>query len=202
PNKVQSVVSASAIGWYGPDPVIPNPRPFSEEDKADENFLGKTCLQWEQSIEPVKEAGKRLVIFRTGIVLSNDGGALPEFQKPLKFGVAAILGSGNQVVSWIHIDDLVRLYIKALENDRLDGVYNAVAPKPVAHKELILQLAKEVKGKFYIPLHVPSFVLKMALGEMSIEVLKSATVSCTKIQLQDFTFIYPTIQAALKNLKS
>jgi uncharacterized protein (TIGR01777 family) len=202
PNNVRAVVSASAIGWYGADPVIPNPRPFTEEDKADDGFLGQTCVQWERSIEPVRQAGKRLVKLRTGIVLSKEGGALEEFSKPLKFGMATILGSGNQIISWIHIDDLVRLYIKSIDDEKMDGVFNAVAPKPVSNKELILQLAKEIKGKFYIPLHVPSFALKMVMGEMSIEVLKSATVSCTKVQLADFTFVYPTVEASIASLRS
>ncbi len=202
PNNVRSVISASAIGWYGPDPVIPNPNPFVEDDKADDGFLGLACLQWEQSIEPVRQLGKRLVKLRTGIVLSREGGALEEFKKPLKFGVAAILGSGNQVVSWIHIDDLVRLYTRSIEDEKMEGVYNAVAPKPVSNREFVLQLAKEVKGKFYIPLYVPSFVLKLVLGEMSIEVLKSATVSCSKLRVADFTFAYPTIEAVFASLRS
>jgi len=200
PNQVRSVVSASAIGWYGPDPAIPNPDPFVEEDKADDGFLGRTCLQWEQSIDPVKQLGKRLVKLRTGIVLSSEGGALEEFKKPLKLGVATILGSGNQMVSWIHIDDLVRLYIRSVEDEKIEGVFNAVAPKPVSNRELVLQLAKEVKGKFYIPMYVPSFMLKLVLGEMSIEVLKSATVSCNKVRIVDFTFVYPTVEAAIASI--
>ena len=196
PNKVKAVVSASAIGWYGADPVVPNPKPFEENNPADETFLGNTCKQWEESIEPVTQSGKRLVKLRIGIVLSNDGGALAEFKKPLQFGVAAILGSGKQIISWIHIDDLVRIFITAIENSTMDGVYNAVAPVPVSNKELTIQLAKSRK-KFFIPVHVPSFMLKLMLGELSIEVLKSATVSCKKIQQEGFSFHFPTIDSAL-----
>ncbi len=195
-NKVQAVVSASATGWYGPDPAIPNPKPFSEEDPPAPDFLGTTCQQWEQSIEPVAALGKRLVKLRTGIVLSSDGGALREFEKPIRLGVAAILGSGKQVVSWIHIDDLVRIYIAAIENGSMEGAYNAVAPGPVSNRDLIEELARLRKGKYFTSLHVPAFVLKIVLGEMSIEVLKSVTVSCRKLH-KVFTFQYPSIKAAL-----
>ena len=201
PNKIKAVICASAIGWYGADPVIPNPKPFREDDPHDISFLGETCKQWEESVDPVKKSGKRLVKLRTGIVLSNEGGALKEFKRPLLFGVAAILGDGKQMISWIHIDDLVRLYITAIEDETLNGVYNAVAPKPVSNKELTLQLARIQKGNFFIPVHAPSFVLKLVIGEMSIEVLKSATVSCDKIHYTGFTFLYPSLDAALKNLK-
>lgn len=196
PNKVKAIISASAIGWYGADPAIPNPHPFIESDPADNEFLGDTCKKWEASIDAVEQIGKRLVKLRTGIVLSNKGGALKEFKKPLGFGMAAILGNGKQVISWIHIDDLVEMYIAAIENETIRGVYNAVAPNPVSNKEFILHLAR--KNKFFIPIHVPSFLLKIVLGEMSIEVLKSATVSCNKIQAVGFVFHHPTLQVALK----
>jgi uncharacterized protein (TIGR01777 family) len=199
-NKVKAVISASAIGWYGADPAIPNPKPFEENNPADETFLGNTCKLWEESIKPVTQLGKRLVKLRIGIVLSNDGGALSEFKKPLQFGVAAILGNGKQIISWIHIDDLVRMFIASIEKSGMNGVYNAVAPVPVSNKELTIQLAKSRK-KFFIPVHVPSFLLKLMLGEMSIEVLKSATVSSNKIELTGFSFKFPTVTTALSNLK-
>lgn len=199
PNKVQAVVSSSAIGWYGPDPVIPNPQSFTEEAPAHDDFLGTTCKQWEESIEPVRQLGKRLVKLRTGIVLSTSGGALKEFIRPLRFGVAAVLGSGKQIISWIHIDDLVNMYIAAIENENLSGVYNAVAPEPVSNKVLTLQLAKSRK-KFFIPIHVPSFLLQLILGEMSVEVLKSATVNSSKIGQAGFHFKFGNISPALEDL--
>ncbi len=199
-NKVQAVISSSATGWYGADPVIPNPAPFVESQPAAEDFLGDTCRQWEERIDPVTQPGKRLVKLRTGIVLSNEGGALYEFRKPLLFGIAAILGSGRQVLSWVHIDDLCRMYLMAIEDKQMAGVYNAVGPRPVDNKTLTLELAKAVRKRFFIPLHVPSFVLKIMLGEMSIEVLKSATVSADKIRMAGFDYIYPTIEAAMNAL--
>lgn len=203
PNHVKAIISASAIGWYGKDTTkeIAN-ESFVETDPADKNFLGETCRLWEESIEPVKQFNKRLIILRTGIVLSNDGGAFAEFIKPLRFGIAGILGSGKQMISWIHVDDICRMYIYAIENEKLSGIYNAVAPLPVDNKILILKLAEMMKGKFYLPAHVPNFLLKLILGERSIEILKSTTVSCEKIKAAGFTFLYPSIDAALKELTS
>ncbi|OJU28760.1 MAG: TIGR01777 family protein [Sphingobacteriales bacterium 41-5] len=200
PNKLKVFISASAIGWYGPDPRIPNPNPFKENSPHHNDYLGTASYQWEQSVEPINNLGKRLVILRTGIVLSNDGGAFKEFKKPLKLGVASIMGSGKQIVSWIHIDDLVNLYITAMENDNYSGVYNAVAPSPVNNEHLTTELANQTKGKFYTKLHVPTFALKLALGEMSIEVLKSVTVSAQKVLDNHFHFEFPTIAAAMANL--
>ena len=197
-NKVRAVISASAIGYYGPDSQLS--KPFTEDDVNDNSFLGTTCKLWEESIEPVKTLGKRLVKLRTGIVLSNDGGALAEFKKPIRFGMAAILGTGKQIVSWIHIEDLCRLFIAGIENENLQGIYNAVAPHPVTNKELTLGLAKAMNGKLYVPFHVPSFILKLMMGQRSIEVLKSATVSCKKIMDTGFTFNFNTIESAFENL--
>ena len=200
PNKVQSVISASAIGWYGADTEQSKRNGFTEEAPADTTFLGETCRLWEESIEPVTQSGKRLVKLRTGIVLSKTGGALSEFRKPLLACVAAVLGSGEQVISWIHVEDLCRMYIYAIENNEMRGVYNAVAPKPVTNKQLTVTLAKHMRGIFYFTVKVPEFVLKLALGEMSVEVLKSATVSSGKIEKSGFVFEYHEIEKAIDNL--
>ena len=200
PNKVQAVVSVSGIGWYGPDAAIPNPRPFEETDPPDEDFLGETCRLWENAITPVTAMGKRLVILRTGIVLSREGGALKEFKKPVKMGVAAILGSGKQIISWIHVEDLCRLFLQAVEHPDWKGIYNAAAPRPVDNKTLTLALASRLKGKYFVPIYVPTFLLKIIVGEMSIEVLKSTTVNTKKTRIAGFQFLYPSLDSALEEL--
>lgn len=195
-HRIKAVVSASAIGWYGPD----QGEAFEETAPVATDFLGDTCRQWEASMAPLTSMGIRLVTLRIGIVLSAEGGALAEFMKPIRFGIAGILGNGNQAVSWIQIDDLCRMFIYALQQETMEGAYNATSPSPVTNRELTLQLAKTMKGAFFIPMYVPAWLLKIVLGEMSIEVLKSCTVSAKKIKEKGFVFQYPGIAAALQHL--
>ena len=197
-HKVKAIVSSSAIGWYGPDT-----RPgysFTETDPANHDFLGETCRLWEESVTKAESLGIRVCKLRTGIVLSNEGGALPEFKTPLRFGVAGILGSGKQIISWIHIRDLCKQFIFAIENEAMSGSYNAVAPNPVSNREFTITLAKRNNPSFFIPLNVPAFVLKIMMGERSIEVLKSTTVSCEKIMKEGFSFDFPTAALAINEL--
>ena len=197
PHKVRTFTSAAATGWYGPDPVIPNPSPFIETSHSSDDFLGQTCRAWEASVQPVQALGIKLTIFRQGIVLSNKGGAMKRFKLPVRFGLATILGTGRQVISWIHIDDLVRLYINSIEKKSFSGIYNAVSPQPVSNKNFMLTLARKIKGRFFIPIYIPAFLLKLIYGELSIEVLKSVTVSSQKLKDAGFTFQYPSIDSAL-----
>jgi uncharacterized protein (TIGR01777 family) len=199
PNNVKAVVSASASGYYGEDNLLSLNDGFTEDDRPATDFLAEVCRQWEESIEPVTELGKRLVILRTGIVLSRKGGAFTEFVKPFRFGVAAILGDGKQMVSWIHEDDICHMYIYAMEKEKLSGPYNAVAPEPVSNRDLVIAIAKE-RNKFYIPINVPSFVLNMMMGEMSTEVLKSANLSVSKMLNEGYTFSFPEIKEAVHDL--
>lgn len=200
-NHLKTFVSSSAIGWYGKDtdPLLRKDG-FTETDPPSNDFLGETCVLWEAASGPVTALGARLVKLRTGIVLSNNGGAFKEYKTPLNFGVASILASGNQAVSWIHIDDLCRMYCEAIENTFLSGSYNAVAPEPVSQKSLILKLGQKMRRKFFIPVYVPAFMLKLIFGKRSIEILKSTTVSNKKIKAAGFTFLYPSIDSALDEL--
>ncbi|HET7115416.1 MAG TPA: TIGR01777 family oxidoreductase [Hanamia sp.] len=200
-HHVKSFVSASAIGWYGEDGKSPHQKDgFIESDLPANDFLGETCVLWEASVEPVTEQRIRLVKLRTGIVLSDKGGAFKEYKMPLRFGVAAVLGNGKQIVSWIHIDDLCRMYCEAIENNYLKGSYNAVSPNPVSQKKLILTLGQKLRNKFFIPIYVPVFLLKLIFGKRSIEILKSTTVSNKKIKSMGFTFLYPSIESAIDEL--
>ncbi len=200
PNKVRAVISAAAIGWYGPDKAVQGiEKKFSETDPPAPGFIGDSCRQWEESIQPVRKTGKRLVIFRSGIVLHRSGGMLKRFLGPLRMGLAPVLGNGRQVISWIHMEDMVAMYLKALEDESMEGVYNAVAPNPVTNRTFVLTLAR-MRRKFFLPVRVPAFLLKIALGEMSTEVFKSATVSADKILGTGFQFRYSHIGDALAGL--
>ncbi len=194
--KCTTLVAASAIGYYGPDQK--GGAPFKEEDLPATDFLGRTCVSWEEEIFRATDF-LRVVALRTGIVLGKGGGALPEFTRAFPMHIAPILGSGKQVVSWIHEADLVRLYAFMLAGETLAGVYNAVAPYPVSQRAIMDALAKAKGGTFFKP-PVPAFALKIAMGEMSIEVLKSCTVSAEKVMGAGFEFLYPGIDAAAGDL--
>lgn len=212
-HHVKTFVCSSAIGWYGPDPKQTSRRPpsgtalaskdqrgaFVETDPPSDDFLGKTCQLWEESVSELTQMNIRLVFIRTGIVLSRTAGAFPEFEKPMKAGLAAILGDGKQIISWIHLDDISRMYLHAIINKTMQGPYNAVSPEKVLNKDLTLALARARKRPF-IPIHVPAFALKIILGEMSIEVLKSTTVDNGRIRNTGFNYLYPSVDSALNVL--
>ncbi len=198
-HQVKTFIAASAIGWYGPDTETSLVNGFVETDSSDNSYLGNTCQVWEQSTSAIATMGIRLVTLRIGIVFNKKGGALAEFIKPAKFGLATILGTGKQIVSWIHQQDLCRIIQYAIETPSLVGIYNAVAPKTISNKKLVLAIAKKTYP-IYLPVYVPSFALKIILGEMSIEVLKSAKVSAQKIQAAGFVFDFPTVEEALTDL--
>lgn len=195
-KKPESFVQASAIGWYGPD-LPGNNAPFTEDRPVHNYYLGNTCKDWEDSTQELEQLGIRRVVLRIGIVLSSKGGALKEFRKPLMAFTAAIMGDGKQMISWIEIGDLCNMIAFAIQQKELQGIFNAVAPVPVSNRSLTLTLARHMKGGFFLPVKIPSFVLNWMLGEMSIEILKSTTVSASKIQEAGFQFLAPTISEAI-----
>jgi uncharacterized protein (TIGR01777 family) len=192
-QKPKAFISASAVGYYGFDT---GQNLKEEEAKPGNDFLANVVIAWESEVQKIATLGVRTAILRIGIVLDQKGGALGEMLKP---PVAAALGTGDQWMSWIHIQDLARLFVFALEHATIEGIYNAVAPNPVTNRELTKQAAK-AKGKPYIGIGVPAFVLKLALGQMAAMVLGGNRVSCEKILKSGFEFHFEQLQPALQDL--
>lgn len=196
-HHVRAFLSASAIGIYGDagDRLVNEETPPA----AASDFLADVSRQWELAAQPVQdELAIRTVIIRIGIVLSNQGGALPPMARPMKLMAGSPLGSGRQYMSWVHLDDVCRLFMTALEEPQWQGVYNGVAPHPVTNKAFIETLATVMHRPLVLP-KVPAFGLKLVLGEMSEIILASQRVSAEKVLRQGFTFEYPNLQAALES---
>ncbi|QNF31453.1 TIGR01777 family protein [Adhaeribacter swui] len=194
-HHVKGFISASAVGIYGNS----GERLVAEESSYAENdFLANVCREWEAAANQANNLGIRTAIFRIGIVLSKEGGALPQLAKPIKLLVGAPLGSGQQYISWIHLDDMCRLLIAALEDHQFQGVYNAVAPHPVTNEEFTQKLA-EVLHKPLTGLKVPAFGLKLVLGEMSETVLGGTRVSANRVLQTGFTYEYNYLEEALES---
>ena len=194
--KPQAFISASAIGYYGlnTEEIL-----LSEDCPPGKDFLADVTFKWEKSVEQIATLGIRTTKLRIGIVLSNQGGALSKIIQPIHFGAGAALGSGQQYMSWIHINDLCRMFIYALENDTISGIYNAVAAKPVTNAEFTNLAAKILHRPLLLP-NVPAFALKVMLGEMAGIVLGGNKVSNQKILDAGFTLNYELLQDALEDL--
>ena len=147
----------------------------------------------------MRQTGVRTVVLRIGIVLSTEGGALPEMLKPFIVRTGVYFGTGAQYISWIHINDLARMFQFAFENEKMSGVFNAVAPAPETNYAFT-QAISEAKGGGFLLMPAPAFTLRLAMGEMADTVLGSTNVSSQKIESQGFTFKYTTASAALKDL--
>lgn len=195
PHSVKQLISASAIGIY-PDSLT---KIYTEENnEIDESFLGKVVMKWEESVNKFKSLNIKVAKIRTGLVLSNKGGALPEMEKPIKMGIGSPFGSGKQIQSWIHIHDLVELYLFAVEHE-LDGAYNAVASNPVTNKKLTQEIAAVLKKPLFMP-NIPKFLMSLVLGEMHTILFASQNVSNKKIESKGFKFKYNQVDKALMNL--
>jgi len=196
PHKVQAFISASAIGYYESHSATL----LTEEEPAGDDFLGHVCQAWESEALQIGALGIRVVILRTGLVLDDPRGLLARLAGPMRFGLAVIPGNGEQWLSWIHHKDLIRLYGCAMESPAMRGVFNAVSPFPVTMQQTVGELARLMKGHFYVPVYVPAFLWKGIWGEKGTEVLKSRKISAAKLLQTGFEFSFPTLGSALKEI--
>ena len=194
-HNVTHFISASAVGKYPPS--LSN---YYTEDMPEtaNNFLGEVVEKWEAAADMFKTIGINVCKIRIGLVLSAKGGALEKLVTPIKYYIGAPLASGKQWQSWIHLQDLVAIFVHALRF-KLEGVYNAVAPEPVTNQELTKAIAKQL-NKPILPVHIPAFLLYLMLGEMAVMVTEGQYVSAEKILNEKFYFQYSNVHQALKNI--
>jgi uncharacterized protein len=192
-KNLQKYIGGSAIGYYG---HRPNTK-LKEDSNPGTGFLSETCQRWEQAIK-IEDPNTKIYKLRTGVVMSKNGGAFPKMKKGLPFA-SPYFGNGQQMISWIHMEDMVNLIVHMIEEDLTQGPYNAVAPNPCSSKILAKTIAKSSHG-FPLVFPIPSILLQLALGEMSSTVLDSVEASSEKIQQSGFKFQYPNIEACVGNL--
>lgn len=183
-SKPRIFISASAIGYYG---TFTSDKIFKEDDGAGNDFLAKTVVEWERSVNKISELNLRVVILRTGVVFSEKGGALPKILKPIKLGFGAAIGNGKQYIPWIDVNDLAQMYLFAIENEKMNSIYNAVTPFHITNYELTKKLAKKLNRSFFMP-NIPAFIMKLIFGEMASILLYGSQVSSEKIEKEGFGF--------------
>lgn len=195
PNKVSTVISASATGFYGnrADELL------IETTNPADDFLAICCIEWEKAVDKGAALGLKILKFRTGVVLTKKGGALPQIALPVKLWVGSPLGPGKQWVPWIHVQDVLDIYLYGIEKTKLEGVYNMVSPNPVTNEQITQAIARQLHKPLWAP-KVPKFILKLLLGEMSLAVLESARVSSSKIEEAGYKFKYPELTGALAEI--
>jgi len=185
-------ISASGINFYGYD----QDEPVDEASPGGRGFLAEVCREWEGAAKPLEAAGCRCVYLRTGVVLSQDGGALAKMLPPFKAGAGGRIGNGRQSMSWIALDDLIRIYAVCLEDSELSGPVNAVAPAPVTNQTFAETLGKVLGRPAFLP--VPSLAVRALFGEMGREtVLSNLTVTPGKLNKIGFDWSFPQLEAAL-----
>lgn len=193
PPKVH--INASAIGYYGDtgDEVV------DESSPPGEGFLAEVCQKWEAATRPSEQRGIRVVKLRIGVVLSKEGGALGKMLVPFKLGLGGVVGSGDQYMSWISIDDLVGVFLHVLGNSSIQGPVNAVAPHPVTNRKFTKTLGGVLKRPTIFPL--PAFAARFIFGEMADALLLSSSrVAPEKLLETGYSFLYPDLSDALKHL--
>jgi len=194
-QNIVSIVSASGISFY---PSSLEKYYDEDESQVDNSFLGEVVEQWEKEISKFNTLNLSVAKIRIGLVLAAEGGALPQMAQPVKMFVGAAFGSGEQWQSWVHLKDLARIFLFAVEN-QLSGIYNGVAPNPVSQNKLIKEIALVLKKPLFLP-NIPKFFIKMVLGEMSYLVVASQRVSSKKIEEDGFVFEHQNISGALHSI--
>jgi hypothetical protein len=194
--KLKAFISTSAIGYYG---AVTTDHIFSEPDTAANDFLGSVCRKWEEIAESVNKQGIRTVIIRAGVVLAEKGSFLQKLRLPFEMGLGTVIGTGNQFIPWIHIDDLCGIYSKAIEDNRMSGAYNAVAPDHATLRDFTRELCLALESKMWLPA-IPSFAVKSVLGQMSEILLEGSRVSSEKIRNAGYSFKFPQLKIAMENL--
>lgn len=192
-TRPKAFISASAVNYYG---TLTSDKIFSEDDPPSGDFLGETCNKWEQSALKFEDSGIRTVILRNGVVISPGGGALKKMSVSVKMGLGSPVGSGEQYFPWIHIDDICNIYIKAIEDTKMHGAYNAVAPDHITNKNVMKTLARVFKKPFWAP-NVPSIVMKTLFGNMADVLLKGSRISSDKIRKAGYQFHYTDFEDAV-----
>jgi uncharacterized protein (TIGR01777 family) len=198
PNNINTVIAASAIGYYGGDR---GEFELSEESDPGDDFLAHSCDLWEEATSTLASAERQLYTFRFGIVLDKRKGALPKISAPFKFGVGSQLGNGKQWMPWIHGNDVVKAVNAAINHEFPSGTYNVTSPNPARNKALSRELATVLKVPLWAP-PVPKFILTLFFGEMSIAFIGSCKVLPVKLLKQGFKFDYPDLSSALTEIYS
>ncbi|MDO6801049.1 TIGR01777 family oxidoreductase [Wenyingzhuangia sp. 1_MG-2023] len=187
-HQVKSIVSASGVNYYGTKTTN---QVFNEKDALGDDFLAKVCQVWEQSVLQFDKLGIRTVSLRTGVVFAKEKSALQKMSKPIQLGVGSAIGSGKQIMPIIHIQDLCQMYIKAILDTDLQGVYNAVSVNPT-NNNVTQEIAKKAKKPLWIP-KVPAFVLHLIFGKMASILLEGSAISNEKIKNTGFEFQYSNL---------
>jgi uncharacterized protein (TIGR01777 family) len=194
-HSVNHFISSSGVSVY---PHSETKLYTEESTEVDNSFLAQVVVAWEAAADQFISLGIDVVKVRTGVVFSGEDGALPKLVKPVKMGMGAPLGNGKQWLSWIHIDDIVGVYMHIMKH-KLEGVYNAVAPTPINNRKITKLIAHKLDMPMLLP-NVPAFMLKLLLGEMAVLVLEGQIVSPKKIEEQGYKFAFFNVESALKDL--
>ncbi len=194
--KPRTFIGASAIGYYGNT----GSEELTEESKSKgEDFMVECCEKWEASSQSIADLGIRTCIYRIGIVFSTKGGALEKILLSFKLGVGAYFGSGDQFYSWIHIEDLAKMFLKGIQDSKMEGIYNAVGPNPVSNKAMTYDIKKALNS-WAIVMPAPAFILKTVMGDMSKTVFNSNKVIPAKFQKEGFQYKFPEVLEAVKDV--